>query len=118
GLVAEGAVVRTVGEVMSRSVVTAVPAETIAEVSARMVDHGVGSVVVADGDRPIGILTERDLLRFAASGGDPAGTKVAEWMTEDPATLGADISAAAAFAKLSEAGYRHLPVVEGGALVG
>ena len=115
---AEGAVVRTVGEVMSRSVVTAVPTETIAVVSARMVDHGVGSVVVADGDRPIGILTERDLVRCAASGGDPEGTKVAEWMTEAPATLGAEVSAGAAFAKLSEAGYRHLPVVEDGALVG
>lgn len=115
---AEGAVVRTVGEVMSRSVVTAVPTETVAEVSARMVDHSVGSVVVADGNRPIGILTERDLLRFAASGGDPTGTKVAEWMTEEPATLGTDVSAADAFAKLAEAGYRHFPVVEGGALVG
>ena len=115
---AEGAVVRTVGEVMSQSVVTAVPSETVAAAATRMSEHTVGSVVVTDGDRPIGILTERDLVRFAASGGDPEGTKVAEWMTEAPFTLEPEASAGAAFARLSEYGYRHIPVVRDGALVG
>lgn len=114
----EGAVVRTVGDVMSRAVVTAVPSETVAAAATRMADHTVGSVVVADGDRPIGILTERDLVRFAASGGDPNGTKVAEWMTEDPFTLEPEVSAGVAFARLSDHGYRHIPVVHDGALVG
>jgi citrate synthase len=78
----------------------------------------VGSVVVVDDVRPLGILTERDLIRFAASGGDPTGTKVAEWMTEDVFTVAPDVPVTEAFAHVSSHGYRHIPVVEDGALVG
>ena len=74
---AEGAVVRTVGELMSAPVVTAEPAETVAEASGRMHEAGVGSVVVVDSThRAIGILTERDLVRFAAAGDEARATKV------------------------------------------
>ena len=61
----------TVSEVMSSPVVTALPSETVAEAAARMGDRKVGSVVVVDGERPVGILTERDLVRFAATGAEP-----------------------------------------------
>ncbi len=58
---------RTVADIMSRPVITAEPAETVAAAAARMEEHHVGSVVVVDSGRPIGILTERDLVRLAAS---------------------------------------------------
>ena len=109
---------RTVGELMSTPAVTATPSETIADVAARMNDVRVGSVVVVDGSRPIGILTERDLVRFAAAGADALGTKVSEWMTERPDTVGPDVDAGDAFASLASHGYRHIPVVDGGGLVG
>jgi citrate synthase len=109
---------RTVGDLMSTPVVTAEPSETIAAASARMVSAGVGSVVVVDGRRPVGILTERDLVRFAATGADAAGTKVSEWMTAHPDTVGPDVEVAQAWAGLAERGYRHIPVVEGEELVG
>ena len=115
---AEGAAVRTVSEVMSTSPVTAVPSETIAEAAARMADNRVGSVIVVDGDRPIGILTERDLVRFGASAAHSDGTKVSEWMTEGPDCIGPDVSVHVAFSSLAEHGYRHIPVVEAGRLVG
>ena len=74
---AEGAVVRTVGELMGAPVGTAEPAETVAEASGRMQDAGVGSVVVVDSTRRAsGILTERDLVRFAAAGDEARATKV------------------------------------------
>src|SRR5436309_2118434 len=79
--------VTTVAKVMTRSPATATPSETIAQVSARMRDREVGSMVIVDGRRCIGILTERDLVRFAAVGGDSVGTKVSEWMTSDPDTI-------------------------------
>ena len=66
--------VRTVAEVMSSPAVTAQPSETIAEVSKRMAEAEKGSVVVVDGQRPIGILTERDLVRFNATGASAADT--------------------------------------------
>src|SRR5689334_15790502 len=110
---AEGAVVRTVGELMSTPVVTAEPAETVADASARMNEAGVGSVVVVDStQRAVGILTERDLVRFAAAGEEARATKVSEWMTEDPATVGPDVPVGEAFAWLSDHGYRHIPVVD------
>src|SRR3954467_11696386 len=115
---ADGAAVRTVAEVMSTEPVTAVPSETIAEAAARMADHRVGSVIVVDGERPIGILTERDLVRFGASAAQSDGTKVSEWMTEDPDCIGPDVSVHDAFASLAEHGYRHIPVVDAGRLVG
>jgi len=110
--------VRTVAEVMRTSVVTAQPSDTIAEASERMVAEGVGAVIVVDGDRPIGILTERDLVRFNATGAASDDTKVSEWMTAAPDTAPAEMSVQDAFATLSERPYRHLPIVEGDRLVG
>jgi citrate synthase len=110
--------VRTVAEVMRTPAVTAQPSDTLAEASARMVEHGVGAVIVVDGERPIGILSERDLVRFNASGAPPEDTKVSEWMTAEPDTAPPDLSVQEAFHNLSERRYRHLPIVEGERLVG
>ena len=73
---ADGAKVRTVSELMSPDVLTANPSETIAEATGRMQERKVGSVVVVDGQRAIGILTERDLVRVGAAGVDTAIAKV------------------------------------------
>ena len=115
---AEGSKVRTVAELMSAPPVTAVPSETIADVASRMEERRVGSVLVVDDRRCIGILTERDLVRFAASGAEAAVTKVSEWMTPDPDVVAPDSSVSDAFASLAEHGYRHIPVVDDGAVVG
>ena len=65
---------RTVADIMSRPAVTATAEESVAAAADRMRAQGVGSVVVVDGDRPVGILTERDLVRLAAAGTDPGGS--------------------------------------------
>jgi citrate synthase len=114
----QGAKVKTVEEMMSSPVVTAAPSESIAAAGTRMREGKVGSVVVVDDKRVIGILTERDLVRFAAEGGDAATSKVSEWMTEDPDTVEPTEDAAAAFQSLSEHSYRHIPVVHDSELVG
>ena len=110
--------VRTVAEVMSTPVVTALPDETIAAAAARMGEHKVGSVVVVDGDRAIGILTERDLVRCAAAGDAAELSKVSEWMTAEPDTVEPALSVQDAFTSLAQHGYRHIPVVERNTLVG
>jgi citrate synthase len=107
----------TVGEIMSRPAVTATATETVADAANRMREQGVGSVVVVDGDRAIGILTERDLVRLAAAGAGNTD-RVEQWMTGDPDSVAPDIEATAAFASLAEHGYRHIPVVDNGRLVG
>src|SRR5262249_40708545 len=110
---------RTVGDLMSRPVITAQPAETIAAVAQRRRDHRVGSAVISDHDSgAIGILTERDMLRFAGAGSDASTAKVSEWMTPDPDPTSSTVEARTAFATLAEKGYRHIPVVDSGKLVG
>jgi citrate synthase len=107
-----------VAEVMSSPVLIALPDETVAEAAARMRDRSTGSVVVVDGSRPIGILTERDIVRMAAAGSPSAGLKVAELMTAEPDCVEPGLSVHEAFASLAEHGYRHIPVVDDGELVG
>src|SRR5262245_5914609 len=107
-----------VSEVMSSPVVTTSPDDTVADAATLMRDRSVGSVVVVDGERPIGILTERDLVRLAAAGPAGDGAKVGEWMTADPDCVEPGLSVQEAFASLGAHGYRHIPVVEGAELVG
>jgi citrate synthase len=109
---------RTVAEIMSTPVVTAEPGETIATVATRMRERRVGSVVVVDTDRAVGILTERDLVRIASEGVDPSHDPVADWMTPEPDAVAPDELVVDAFASLSEHGYRHIPVVDEKQLVG
>jgi CBS domain-containing protein len=65
-----------------------------------------------------GILTERDVLRAAASGSDLTGSPVSEWMTRDPVTATPDTTTAEAAELMLSNGFRHLPVVEGRTLKG
>ena len=114
----DGRAPATVGSLMSSPPITATTDETVSAAAARMRERKVGAVVVAEGDRPVGILTERDLIRVAAEGVDPASTTVGDWMTSDPDTVGPEEPVSKAFHALSERGYRHFPVVEDGRLVG
>src|SRR5690606_7056254 len=111
-------ITRTVAEVMTTPAVTAQSSESIAEVSARMEERSKGSAIVVDGERPIGILTERDLVRFTATGASAEDTKVSEWMTQPVDVARPDLSVQEAFAAFAEHRYRHLPVVDDDKLVG
>ena len=103
----------TVAEVMTSPGLTAVEDESLASAAARMTEARVGSVVVVEGNRTIGILTERDLLRAAGSGANPATSAVGDWMTREPECVGPDTSADDAWTQLADRGYRHIPVVAG-----
>jgi CBS domain-containing protein len=104
-------------EHMSRDLLTVEPGLALEEVARRMVAKDVGAVVVLDGDELVGILTERDVLRAVAAGiGDE--TRVADRMTRDPDTIEPDESMQQAAVLMIHGGFRHLPVVEGGAVVG
>jgi citrate synthase len=110
---------RTVGDIMSRPVVTTRPADTVATAAQRMHEHHVGSVVVIDAEhRAIGILTERDMIHIGAAGSDASRAKVSEWMTPEPDTVPSTMLARDAFASIAEHGYRHIPVVDANMLVG
>jgi CBS domain-containing protein len=102
----------TVGEVMSRNLLTVDPTTSLSEAAARMSDRGVGAALVLSNDRVEGILTERDVLRAVATGG-VEGTHVAAWMTRDPETVDVAEGTGQAAAVMIHGGFRHLPVLDG-----
>jgi CBS domain-containing protein len=105
-------------EIMTTRVFTTAPETPVAEAAAAMVRGGFGSAVVLDGTVLAGIVTERDVLRAAASGAELTRSPVSRWMTRDPQTAEADLDAERAAEVMLGGGFRHLPVVEGNALVG
>ncbi len=115
---ADGAKVRTVADVMTADVLTASRTDDLSKASARMIERGVGSIVVCDPGQPVGILTERDLVRAGASGADLSTAKVSDWMTPEADVVPPELDVQAAFESLNQHGYRHFPVVKDGALVG
>jgi|HubBroStandDraft_1064217.scaffolds.fasta_scaffold51543_1 citrate synthase len=108
----------TVAEMMTTPPVTATAGETLASAAERMDAAGVGSVIVVDGNRPVGILTERDLLHAARAGADPSQATVGPFMTPDPDCIDPGTEIAEAWRSLAAHGYRHIPVVVGEELKG
>jgi CBS domain-containing protein len=106
-----------VREHMSRNLLKVEPGEAITEVSQRMVERNLGAVLVFDGERLAGILTERDLMRAVARG-LPSDAVVAEYMTNDPETIEPDDTTQHAAVLMIHGGFRHLPVVERDDVVG
>jgi CBS domain-containing protein len=103
----------TLRDLMSTPVVDVDPQTSVADAAAAMVAARVGSAVIMQGSFLAGILTERDVLRAAASGHDLRASPVADWMTPDPQSVGPDASAEEAAQIMLLHGFRHLPVVEG-----
>src|SRR5881275_2009445 len=79
--------VERLSDLMTRDVLAVAPEDTLGEAAQKMVERGVGSAVVMDFGRLIGILTERDLLRAVAARTHSSEARVREWMTADPITL-------------------------------
>ena len=98
---------------MSREVLSVAPEDTIGEAAQRMADANVGSSVVLEHGRLIGILTERDLLRAMAQRVHPSEARVREWMTAEPMAVSESTTADEAARLMVENGFRHLPVVDG-----
>jgi CBS domain-containing protein len=108
--------VTSVGDVMSRNLLTVASEAPLVEAAAAMTARSVGAALVVGGDRLVGILTERDILR-AVGAGEIGGT-VADWMTRGPETVDADESTQQAGVVMIHGGFRHLPVLDGGVPVG
>jgi len=109
----------TVGEVMTRSILVVDPSATVAEAATIMGERPAGSVLVMDGERLLGIFTERDIVKVLGQHhSDAAVHLVSEWMTSEPMTIRADTPTAEALRTMVERGFRHLPVIEGDAVVG
>ena len=108
----------TLANLMRTSVVT-VPLEMpVSEAAERMVARKVGSACVTEGSFLTGILTERDVLRAAASGADLTISTVSEWMTPDPRYACPETLVDDAAQIMFRNGFRHLPILDGKHLCG
>ena len=105
-------------EFMSRDVLGVAPEDTLGEAAQRMAEHNVGSAVVLEHGRLVGIVTERDLLQAVAGRVHPSEARVREWMTVDPVVASGSTSAGEAARTMVAHGFRHLPIVERGETVG
>ncbi|MGI9657683.1 MAG: CBS domain-containing protein [Gaiellaceae bacterium] len=105
-------------DVMNLHVVEVDPEADLRTAAQTMIENGVGSVAVCEDARLVGILTERDILRLVANGRSAAGTKVADTMTTELVTAGADADILDVAQVMGQNHIRHLPVVEGDNLLG
>jgi CBS domain-containing protein len=94
------------------------PMSTMAAAAEAMVREAVGSLGVSGREGLAGIVTERDVLRAVAAGSDLDSEPVTSWMTPSPDTVPADMSVDEAALWMVAAGYRHLPVMDDGRLLG
>jgi len=112
----------TVQSILSRKgqqVVSISAGESVLAAASLMNQRAIGSLLVLEGERVIGIFTERDVLRrVVVTGRDPASTKVSEVMTTPVATCRPVTTLAECKAFMTEKRFRHLPVVEGQRLLG
>ena len=103
-----------------RQVVTATANATLAEVARLMRNQHVGTVVIVEGRKPVGIVTDRDIVvQTVACGRDPCTLAAGEMMTPSPTVIPEDEDTAWTVKVMRDRGIRRLPVVDAaGALVG
>ena len=99
--------------------VTLGPRASVKHACEKMRQQGVGAILVtAEDSSLIGIFTGRDAVRALAEGIDPAKARLSQVMTHDPVTMAPRKNAVEALRMMRDGGFRHVPVVENGKLVG
>lgn len=101
-------------------VVTVTPATTVADAAKMLAERRIGGVVISeDGQTPLGILSERDIVRrLAAEGAAVLSAPVETLMTTDLKTCTSSDDSDVILARMTEGRFRHMPVVEDGVMVG
>jgi CBS domain-containing protein len=101
------------------TVITIEPSRSVLDAVRVLVERNIGGIVVTEGERPTGILTERDVLRLAAR--DPAdlgSLQVGDVMTRELITAHPEDELGTTMDLMTSHKVRHLPIIEGGRLVG
>lgn len=94
------------------------PTTRVGEAVALMAQHRIGSVLVMEGSRLVGIFTERDTVRSLSQTYDAPSHEIASWMTPEPITVHPETPVDEALRTMLDNNFRHLPVVNGDDVVG
>jgi len=109
--------VRSVME--KKKLLTAPPDTTVSAAAKLMAKKNVGAIMVVENERLVGIFTERDaLVRVMAQDRDAKATLLADVMTTTPQTVDPSKTFGSALLMMYENGFRHVPVVEEGKVIG
>jgi CBS domain-containing protein len=109
---------RVVGDLMGTAVVTISPQRTLRDAAELLTLEEVGVGVVRNASGPIGIISERDIVRALAEGEDPDDARVAEHMSFEVCGIEADATVAEAAREMSRGNIRHLVVRRGSEVAG
>jgi len=111
---------RTIRSIIEgQELITAPKSMPVGDAARLMKQHKVGAILVVEGDKLVGVFTERDaLFRVVAEGRDAAITELGAVMTQNPRTVQADSPFSLALQMMYEGGFRNVPVVENGRPVG
>ena len=111
---------KTLSDLINPAKLISLSAETPVAVAARrMLESQAGAVVILAGAELLGIVTERDVnFRVVAIGRDPATTTLADVMTRSPRTMPPETPVIDALNLMQKNGYRHVPVMEEGKVIG
>ena len=107
-----------VADIMTNASVTESPSDSLRSAAETMWRQQTGSLLVMDGDDLVGIITERDVMKAVAQEKDVETTPVSDVMTREVLTISPDTSAHEAARHMAARWIRHLPVVDGGSVVG
>ena len=110
---------QTISEVMTKNPVTMASSTPLSKVARAMRDSDIGDVIVMDGDRACGIVTDRDVtIRGIAAGLDPKAAKVGDICSKDPVCVSPGDDVEKAVSLMRDRAIRRLPVCDGGKPVG
>jgi len=110
---------KSVKDAMTAEVKVATPSQSLTDAASLMKQEDVGSVPVVDGERLVGVLTDRDIVvRGIADGGDPRAVQVGDIASRDVVTVRPDDDLDEAVRLMAQHQVRRLPVVDDGHLVG
>jgi CBS domain-containing protein len=103
---------------MHHGLVTADASATVGEAARVMMEHGVGSVMVTENGKPVGIFTERDVVKATAEVPDAAAKPISRWTSRPLRTISPEAGTVDAVSMMVKGHFRHLPVEEEGELIG
>ena len=108
----------TVDDIYRPGAITAAAHDSLEQIADRLQEKDISALVVLDGYRLAGIITERDIVCAVADRRDLADGTAGEYMTWEPATVGLEAPLAEVARTMLAYGVRHLPVVVAGEVIG